>query len=737
MNQNMITRRDFLKISGGAGAGLLLGFYLPMANRLAASPRVAEGKFASNPNAFIRIAPDDTVTIIVHKSEMGQGVYTSLPMLVVEELEADWNKVRVESAPAHPDYYHTKWGPFQGTGASSSVGSTWDQLRRAGATAREMLIAAAAKAWGVPADYCRAEKGYVLHTPSNRRYSFGELADRAAQIPVPEAVLLKNPDEFKIIGKPVKRLDTSEKVTGKAVYGIDVRLPGMLTAVIARPPVFGARLKSFAAGPAEAIAGVKYVLPIDGGVAVVADSFWAAKKGCDALTVEWNEGPNAALSTDALRGKYAELAKRPGLVARRQGNPVESLATAAKRVKAVYEVPYLAHAPMEPLNCVAHVRRDGCDIWTGTQFQTTDQQAACRITGLKPEDVRIHTTLLGGGFGRRANPNADFVCEAVQVSKAVGQPVKVVWTREDDIRGGYYRPMHYSELAAGLDTDGNPIAWIHRLVGESIAKGTPFEDLLIHDGIDHLSVEGASDHPYAIPNQLVDHHPVDNGVPVLWWRSVGHSFTAFIVESFLDELAAAAGRDPLALRFSLLEGHPRHRAVLKLAAAKAGWGQEVAAGMHQGLAVHKSFGSIVAQVAEVSVASDGRPRVHRVVCAVDCGIVVNPDTVHAQMESAIVFGLSATLYGAITFKDGRVQQSNFHDYPVLRMNEMPKVEVYIAESGEVPSGVGEIGTPPIAPAVCNAIFAATGKRVRRLPIRPEELLGAYSRARADTDWRNA
>ncbi|MFW9258715.1 molybdopterin cofactor-binding domain-containing protein [Nostoc sp. CALU 546] len=716
MENNTTTRRSFLKASGTVGAGLFLGFYLPPTSRVQAATSPANPtKPLSKPNAFIRILPDNTVTIVVHKVEMGQGVYTSLPMILVEELEADWDKIRIESAPVHPDYDHTVWKNYQGTGASTSISSTWDQLRLAGATAREMLIAAAATTWDVSPESCIAEKSYILHPASDRRLSFGELADRAAQMPVPENVTLKKPSEFKLIGKPIKRLDTADKVKGKAVFGIDVQVPGMLIALIARPPVFGSRLQNFDAEAAKAVAGVKHLVVLPMGIAVVADSFWNAKKGRDALTITWDEGPNAELSSEGLQSKYADLANSPGLVVRKTGEVTPALDAAAKKLQAVYETPYLAHAPMEPLNCVADVRSHSCDIWTGTQMHTTDQQAACAITGLKPEQVQIHTTLLGGSFGRRSNPHGDYVKEAVQLSKAIGKPVKVIWTREDDIRGGYYRPVHYSKIAAGLDKDGNITGWSHRLIGESIGKGTPFEKLLIHEGIDHLSIEGA-DHPYTIPNQLVDYHPVDNGVPVLWWRSVGHSFTAFVVESFLDELATAAGRDPLEFRLAMLGEQPRHRTTLKLAAEKAGWGRKLPVGVHQGLALHKSFGSTVAQIAEVSVTADGQPRVHRVVCAVDCGIVVNPDTVRAQMESGIVYGLSAALYGEITFKDGRVQQSNFHDYPVLRMNEMPKVEVYIVQNTEKPSGVGEISTPPIAPAVCNAIFAATGKRIRQLPI---------------------
>lgn len=701
MKQDQITRRTFFQASGKLGIGLLLGFYVPPMSRLQASTTkdISDQNHSQikatqtwKPNAFIRIMPDSMVTIILHKSEMGQGVYTSLPMMIVEELEADWDKIRIESAPAHPDYYHTEWKVYQGTGVSSSISSTWEQLRLAGAKVREMLICAAAQTWNISPQWCFAQKGYIVNRLNGHRLSFGELAEPAAQIEVPQNVVLKKPDQFKLIGKPIKRLDTADKVNGKAIYGIDVQVPEMLVSVIARPPVFGGYVQSFDSKAAKIIAGVKYIVPIETGIAVVADSFWAAKKARDALDIQWNDGNNRELSSAQLQRKYADLAKSPGLVARKIGEATEALETAAQTLTATYETPYLAHAPMEPLNCVADVRPDSCHIWTGTQMQTTDQQAACTITGLKSEQVQIHTTLLGSSFGRRANPHADYVKEAVQISKAIGKPVKVIWTREDDIQGGYYRPVHYSQIAAGLDRDHNIVAWTHRLIGESIGKGTQFEKALIHHGIDHLSVEGASDHPYAIPYQLIDHHPTDNGIPVLWWRSVGHSFTGFIVESFIDELAAFTGQDPVELRLALLEEHPRHRKVLKLAAQKANWGSKLPLGISKGIALHKSFGSIVAQVAEVSVTEARELKVHRVICAVDCGIVVNPDTVRAQIESGIVYGLSAALSGEISLKKGRVQQSNFHDYPVLRMNQMPKVEVYIVSSTEKPTGVGEIAT---------------------------------------------
>ncbi len=712
-----ITRRDFLKTGGLVGGGLILGFHLPVCESFSETPTQPATPIV--PNAFIRIGTDDTVTFIVNHSEMGQGVYTSLPMLIAEELECDWSKVRVESAPVDPVYNHTVFG-IQMTGGSSSVWSEYERLRMVGAAAREMLIAAAANLWQVDKESCRAQTGKVIHR-SGKSLSYGRLADRAATLPVPQNVKLKDPSKFKIIGKPTGRLDTPEKVNGRAVFGLDVSLSGMLTAVIARPPVFGAKVVSVNADKSKTVPGVQDVVQMPSGVAVIASGFWPAKKGRDALEIVWDKGEGATFSTAGMRDQYMNLAKTPGTVARKEGDTVDALSKAAKQVSAEYEVPYLSHATMETLNCLVDLRADSCEIWTGTQFQTLDRNAAARVAGLEPEKVRIHTTFLGGGFGRRANPRSDFVIEAVQVAKAAGKPVKVVWTREDDITGGYYRPMWLDQIAAGLDSGGNPVAWQHTIVGQSILSGTLFEQMLVKNGVDGTSVEGAKDIPYGIPNILVDLHSPKLAVPVLWWRSVGHSHTAFVVESFLDEVAYAAGKDPYELRRVLLAGHPRHLGVLNLAAQKAGWGMPLLEGRARGIAVHESFGSYIAQVAEVSVSPAGQARVHKVVCAVDCGQFVNPDTIKAQMEGGIVFGLSAALYGAITFKEGRVEQSNFDDYHLLRLNEMPEVEVHIMPSTEKPGGIGEPGVPPIAPAVCNAIFTLTGKRIRRLPIRVEEL----------------
>ena len=714
MSTQQMERREFLKFSLAAGGGLLISFYLPELSL----GQPSAGKQIFSPNAFLRIGTDDIVTVILGKSEMGEGVYTSLSRLVAEELEADWSKIRVESAPVDAAYNHPVFG-MQMTGGSTSVKSEWERLRKAGATARVMLIAAAAQKWNVGAQNCRAEDGYVIHPSSNRRLSFGALADSAAAIAPPADVPLKDPSQFKLIGKSIRRLDTPSKVNGSAQFGIDAKVPGMLTAVIARPPVFGAKPGRIDERNAKQIAGVKAVVPVQAGVAVVADGFWPAKLGRDALQIEWDEGQNATISTANLREQYAALAKTPGAVARKDGDAAQALQSAAKQLTAEYEVPYLAHSMMEPLNCLVDLRADRCEIWTGTQFQTVDRANAAKVAGLKPEQVQLHTTLLGGGFGRRANPISDFVVEAVEVAKAVRAPVKVVWTREDDIRGGWYRPMAYDRLTAGLDASGNPLAWSQTIVSQSIMAGTMFEPF-IKNGVDGSSVEGAIEMAYAIPNVLVDLHTTKVGVPVLWWRSVGNSHTAFVVESFMDELAHAAGKDPYEFRRALLTKQPRHLGVLELAASKANWGAPLPKGHGRGIALHFSFDTYVAEVAEVSINDQGAVRVHRVVAAVDCGRVVNPDGVAAQIEGGIIFALSAALRGELTLDRGRVQQSNFHDYQMLRINEAPEIEVHIVPSTEHPTGAGEPGVPPAAPAVTNAIFAATGKRVRRLPIRMTE-----------------
>jgi isoquinoline 1-oxidoreductase beta subunit len=719
-----MSRRQFVKSSVLAGGGLLLACHLPIHVRDAAA--AVDTVFA--PNAYLRIGTDDSVTIIVNKSEMGQGVYTSLPMLLAEELCCDWKRVTFQASPVAPEYNHAQFGPIMVTGGSTSVRSEWDRLSLAGAAAREMLIAAAAQLWQVEPSACRAENGVVLG-PGGRQSSFGKLAASAAKLPVPKNPKL-NGGAKKLLGKPLHRLDSPAKINGTAVFGIDVTAPGMLTAVIARPPVFGGKVKSFDAAMALAVPGVKQVVAVDAGVAVIADGYWPAVNGRKLLEIVWDDGEGAKVSTPAMREEYARLSATPGLVARKDGDAPAVLAKARKRFEAEYEVPYLAHATMEPLNCFVDLKKESCQIRTGTQFQTVDRGAAASIVGLNPEQVTIETTFLGGGFGRRACTGSDFVSEAAQVAKAakvMKQPVKVIRSREDDMRAGYYRPMWYDRVAACLDDKGMPLAWHHRIVGQSIIAGTLFEQAMIKDGIDDTSVEGAANTPYAIPNLQVELHSPKNPVPVLWWRSVGHSHTAFVMESFLDELAHAAGKDPYQYRRQLLAKHPRTRKVLETAAKKGGWGKQLPAGHGRGIAVHESFGSFIAQVAEVSLDGRGNIKVHRVVCAIDCGRIVNPDTIKAQMESAITFGLSAALYGAITLKDGRVEQGNFDGYPLVRMQAMPKVEVHIINSSEPPGGVGEPGVPPTAPAVANALFAATGARLRSLPMTAEKIKTALKR----------
>src|SRR5229473_564495 len=711
-----IDRRAFLKASAGTAAGLVIGFHLP-----GGSPALAQEGAPPPPaklpppNAFVRIGPDESVTILLAHSEMGQGTWTALPILLAEELECDWSKIRVEHAPAAPVYAHTAFG-MQLTGGSTSTWSEFDRYRQVGALAREMLILAAAKQWGVDPQSCRAANGFVTH--GSQKLSYGKLAAAAQEITPPTSVKLKTPKEWKRIGKPTKRLDSPEKVAGRAQFGMDVRFPGLMTALVARAPVFGGKVKTFNAEKAKAVPGVKAVVQVPSGVAVVGEHFWAAKLGRDALEIDWDLGPAAGLDTGKMREEFRGLSRSPGAKAAAAGDVDAAMRTASSKLEAEYEVPYLAHATMEPLNCTVRLAADKCEIWTGTQFQTADQAAAAKVAGLDPKQVTIHTTFLGGGFGRRANPASDFVTEAVHVAKAAGMPVKVVWTREDDMRGGYYRPMWLHQLSAGLDSKGLPVAWRQTIVGQSLVEGTPFAPMMIKDGVDAASVEGAADSPYVkgTASHLVELHSPKPGIPVLWWRSVGHSHNAFVVESFVDELASAAKKDPLEYRRRLLKKHPRHLGVLNLAAQKAGWGKPLPKRHFHGIAVHESFGSFIAQVAEVSV-ENSQVRIHRVVCAVDCGICVNPAAVAAQMEGGVVYGLSAALYGELRFKEGRVQQSNFHDYPLLRLPEMPRVEAHIVQSSEKPGGVGEPGVPPVAPAVANAVFAATGKRLRRLPLR--------------------
>lgn len=725
-----VTRRTFLRSTAAAGAGLTLGLYVGDVLAQASGPGKTIGGAAAGtfePNAFLRVGRDNTVTVVVKHLEMGQGVYTGLPTLVAEELDAAWSQVRVEGAPADASRYNNLfWGPAQGTGGSTAMANSFEQYRQAGAAARAMLVAAAAAQWKVPADTITVKNGVVAHA-SGRKATFGELADAAAKQAVPATVKLKDPKDFTLIGKDVaKRTDSKAKSNGTAQFTQDVKLPDMLTAVVAHPPRFGAELASFDA-KSVTVPGVRYVIEIPGGVAIIATTFWAAKKGRDMLKVQWDDASGFKGSSAAMMAEYRKVAATPGKPARKDGDAAKAIDGAAKKLEASYEFPYLAHAAMEPMNCVVKLTADSCEIWNGEQFQTGDQFAIAKFTGLKPEQVKLNMLFAGGSFGRRASAMSDYVLEAVSIATALlragkpGIPVKLVWTREDDMKGGYYRPMYLHSLRAGLDANGNVAGWQHVIVGQSILAGTAFESQMVKDGIDLTSVEGASTLPYAIPDMAVDLHTQKLGVPVLWWRSVGSTHTAFSTETFVDELAAAAGKDPVAFRRGMLAKHPRHLAALDLAVAQSDWGKPLAAGpagskRGRGVAVHESFGTVVAQVAEVTVDKDNKVKVDRVVCAVDCGVAVNPDVIRAQMEGGIGFGLSAALYGKITLKDGVVEQSNFNDYPILRINEMPAIDVHIVPSTAKPSGVGEPGVPVIAPAVANAVAQATGKRIRTLPI---------------------
>ena len=685
-----LNRRDFIKISSVAGAGLVLAFYLPSKDEV-----LEEGAFV--PNAWLEIDTDGIVTVTVARSEMGQGVWTSMSMIVAEELDADWPKIRVVQADAHP----TKYGSMS-TGGSYSVRGSWEKLRMAGATAREMLLSAAAQQWGVDKSTCRAEKGTIIQS-SGKKLTYGELAEAAARVPVPSEAPLKDPRDFTILGKPIPKLDTPLKVDGSAKFGIDIRVPGMLFASIEKCRVFGGKAIAFDPSKAKAVPGVRQVLQVDEGIAVVGDSTWAVFEGRKALNITWDEGRWANQSSAAMWKLFEETAKSPGSTDNYEGNAEAAFDDAPTKVEAVYYAPLIAHAPMEPMNCVADVRADRCEIWAPTQSPQRAQTDAVRILGLPIDKVTVHVTLIGGAFGRRLQ--SDFVTEAVKISKAVGAPVQVLWTREDDMQHDWYRPCTYSVLKAGLDRDGWPVAWMHRIVGPE----------------SHGLVVGGSTPPYAIRNFQIDSHILQTGVPIGAWRSVGPSQNGFVMESFIDELAHAAKKDPFEYRRRLLSKSPRLRRALEVAAEKAGWGRPLAAGHGVGIAAVESFGSSVAEVVEASVDKDGAPEIHRIVVAVDCGPIVNPNTLEAQVEGGIVYSLSSMLKDEITIDKGRVVQGNFDDYRILTIDEMPKVEVHIIPSTESVGGIGEPGLPPVAPAFCNAIFAATGKRIRRLPIKREDL----------------
>jgi isoquinoline 1-oxidoreductase subunit beta len=709
-----LDRRDFLKRTAAGTSGLVIGFYLSgKYEALAGLPT----KDSTPINAWVQIAPNDSVTLLIDKSEMGQGISTALAMILADELDLDWKKVKTEFAPAAPQYFNPIFG-LQGTGGSCSIRGSWEPLAKAGAAARELLVATAAKRWNVDATACHTENSAVVQTASGRRLGYGALVEEATKLPMPVNPKPKDPKDYKYVGKPSPRIDSLDKSNGKAQFGIDVRLPGMMHAVVARCPVIGGTVTDFDAAKAKAVTGVKQVVKISTGVAVVADNTWSAMEGRRALTINWDEGPNAKNSSEAIRKRYQDRMEQPGAIARKDGDAVASLASAPKKIEALYEVPFLAHATMEPMNCTADVRADGCDVYAPTQFQTFSQMTGAKITGLKPEQVRIHTTFLGGGFGRRAEQ--DFITDAVEISKAMNAPVQVTWSREDDMQHDFYRPATLTRLSAGLDVDGWPVAMNIRVVGPSIMSR--FFPGSVKNGLDTSSVEGLAELKYGIPNFYCDYVLTEADVPVGFWRSVGNSQNGYIAECFVDEMAKAGGKDPFEFRRKLLANAPRHRAVLELAADNAGWNKPLPAGRYRGIAVVESFGSYVAEVAEISIDRKAHTvQVHRVVAAVDCGRYVNPETIRAQIEGGIVYGLSAALKGEITIANGRVEQSNFNDYDLLRINETPRTEVHIVQSSDGPGGIGEPGTPPIAPAVCNAIFAATGKPVRRLPIRAEDL----------------
>ena len=710
-----LSRRVFLMSSVAAGGGLMLGFGLPFF----VGDVMADESSSFVPNAFIRIGGDGSVTLTMPYVEMGQGTYTSIPMLIAEELEVALSQVQLEHAP--PDekrYGNPLFGGVQGTGGSSAIRAVWEPLRQAGATARIMLIAAAAKRWKVEPSSCHAERGEVVHKTSERRIGYGALAGDAAQLPIPEKVALKRPEEFKLIGTPAKRLDAPSKVNGTAIYGIDVKLPGLKVATLAQSPVFGGRLKSVDDAAAKAVKGVLQIVRLDDAVAVVADHMGAAKKGLAALVIQWDDGPHATLSIADIARDLEKGTLNPGAVAQNVGDVAKAITRAVTKVDAIYQVPFLAHAAMEPMNCTVHVRKDSCEVWVGSQVIARAQATAAKTTGLPLDKVVVHNHLIGGGFGRRLE--IDGVTRAVQIAMHVDGPVKVIWTREEDIQHDMYRPYFLDRMSAGLDEAGMPIAWNHRFAGSSIlARWAP---PAFNNGLDPDTIDGAINLPYALPNLRVEYLRMEPpGIPTAFWRGVGPSHSVFVVESFMDELAAAAKKDPVGYRRALLDKAPRARAVLQLAAEMAGWGEPLPQGSGRGVALQFVFGTYMAQVAEVEVSQEGEVRVRRVVCAVDCGSVVNPDTVQAQVQGAVIFGVSAALFGQVTLKGGRVEQTNFDTYRVLRMNEAPAIEVHIVKNTEPPGGMGEPGTSAIVPAVTNAIFAATGRRLRTLPIDPAEL----------------
>ncbi|HKE39729.1 MAG TPA: xanthine dehydrogenase family protein molybdopterin-binding subunit [Casimicrobiaceae bacterium] len=706
------SRRSFLTATSAIAGGLLLRFALRARGEVR-DTLTTDAPFA--PNAFLRIDRTGKVTFVSPMIEMGQGTYTSLPMLIAEELEVDVDKIAIEHSPADDTLYVNPAIGVQMTGASKSIRGFYGPLRQAGAAARVMLVTAAAHRWKVDPSTCRAENGVVVHARTGRKLGYGALVDAAAKLPVPEKVALKDPAEFKLIGTPHRRLDCAGKVDGSAKFGIDARLPGMKFAVLAQSPTFGGKLIAVDEAKAKAVSGVSQVVRLDDAVAVVASHTFAAKQGLAAANPQWDAGPNAKVSMTDIVGQLERASEKPGAVAHHEGDAAAVIAGAARKVEAVYEQPFLAHATMEPMNCTVHMTKDGCDIWVGTQIPGMTQAAVMKLTGLAREQVRIHNHLLGGGFGRRLE--YDGTVRAVQIAQQVSGPVQVIWTREEDIQHDVYRPHYYDRISAGLDAQGKPLGWSHRIAGSSIIARYYGADAL-KNGVDRDAVEASANQPYDVGAIHVDYvrQEPPAGIHTTWWRGVGATRGTFVVESFVDELAASAKEDPLDYRVALLDKMPRAKNVLQLAAERSGWGTALPAGQGRGIALCIGFGSFIAQVVEVSVDKDGAVNPTHVWCAVDCGIPVNPDTIRAQMESGIIFGLSAALYGEITIKDGRVEQTNFGDYRMLRINEAPLIEVALVKNLETPGGIGEPGTSCVMPALTNAIFAATGKRIRMLPV---------------------
>jgi isoquinoline 1-oxidoreductase beta subunit len=701
-----ISRRRFIRTSSLFGGGLIISFMIPAySGRKKTIFDKEEGQSIFTPNAFLQVGSDNSIKVLLAHCEMGQGIWTTLTMLIAEELDADWKNIKVEHAPADPAYGHTAWH-IQATGGSSTTWSEFDRYRKAGAAARILLVQAAAKKWGVPVAACKTENGFVMS--GNKKLSYGQLADSAATLSPPTDIPLRTKEQWKYIGKGIKRLDAPEKVNGKALFGIDVQFEGLLTAVVAHPPVFGGKVKSFDDSKAKQVKGVVQVVEVPNGVAVLAENFWSALQGKTALKIEWDLGENVNVDSITQLADFKKLADTDGKSVVKAGDVSAAMKQAAKIIEVEYTFPYLAHATMEPLNCTIKVEGDKCNIWTGTQGPGMEQAAAAKILGLKEEKVKVHTMFLGGGFGRRGNPDTDFVSEAAHITKASGKPIKMVWTREDDMQAAYYRPSFLHRATVGTDAKGMPLAFHNISVGQTLT-GDPEAG---------ASTEGISDSPYlnAIPNYYVGLHSPKINIPVLWFRSVGNTHTAFVMETLMDELAHNAGKDPIEYRRMLLKGKSRNLGVINTVAEKAGWGKPLPQGHFHGLAMHESFGSYAAEVAEVSLDENGLVKVHKVTVAIDCGLAVNPDGIKAQMESCVNFGLSAALYGVISFKNGVVQQTNFDKYRVLRLNESPaEIEVHIIESTEKMGGIGEPGMPPVAPAIANAVFAACGKRVRQLP----------------------